>query len=160
MGPHHVIHNDPDPRTRRHDKLQDCFAVERIRGKKVMLASVLTSDRAIHVNIQIVRVFTKMREMLTSNDRIFQRLENLECGLLVCLWRTRYLRWGITPHSVRCDRRWEGDLKEKQAILLRNMFSPFFSLPEASFGRQQKSKNHHPPLANDGLFLFCRGSGI
>jgi hypothetical protein len=23
------------------------------------------------------------------------------------------------------------------------MFSPFFSLPEASFGRLQKSKNHH-----------------
>jgi hypothetical protein len=29
----------------------------------VMLASVLNSDRAIEVNIQIVRIFTRMREL-------------------------------------------------------------------------------------------------
>ena len=32
----------------------------------IMLASVLNSERAIHVNIQIVRVFTRMSEILTS----------------------------------------------------------------------------------------------
>ena len=32
----------------------------------VMLASVLNNDRAIEVNIQIVRIFTKMRELLTT----------------------------------------------------------------------------------------------
>jgi phage regulator Rha-like protein len=47
----------------------------------LMLASVLNSDRAILVNIQIVRVFTKMREMLASNDAVLQRLENLEYRL-------------------------------------------------------------------------------
>src|SRR5262245_18646864 len=33
----------------------------------VMLANVLNSQRAIEVNIQIVRVFTRMREMLLTN---------------------------------------------------------------------------------------------
>lgn len=33
-----------------------------------MLSSVLNSDRAVAVNIQIMRVFTKIRQMLTDND--------------------------------------------------------------------------------------------
>lgn len=32
-----------------------------------MLSGVLNSDRAIHVNIQIMRIFTKLREMLVEN---------------------------------------------------------------------------------------------
>jgi len=36
----------------------------------IMLASVLNSERAIHVNIQIVRVFTRMREILTSHKEL------------------------------------------------------------------------------------------
>ena len=32
-----------------------------------MLSGVLTSDRAIHVNIQIMRIFTRLREMLVEN---------------------------------------------------------------------------------------------
>ena len=44
----------------------------------VMLASVLNSDRAIEVNIQIVRIFTKMREMLMTNQEILLKLEQLE----------------------------------------------------------------------------------
>jgi hypothetical protein len=39
----------------------------------VMLASVLNSDQAIAVNIQIVRVFTRIRQMLTDNTEL--RLE-------------------------------------------------------------------------------------
>lgn len=34
----------------------------------VMLASVLNSDRAIEVNIQIVRIFTKMREIMLNRS--------------------------------------------------------------------------------------------
>ena len=49
-----------------------------IRGKKVMLASVLNSKRAIHVNIQIVRIFNRMRELLSSHREILQKLEQLE----------------------------------------------------------------------------------
>ena len=43
-----------------------------------MLSSVLNSDRAIMVNIQIIRVFTKMREMLQTHKEILQKLEQLE----------------------------------------------------------------------------------
>lgn len=44
----------------------------------VMLASVLNSDRAIEVNIQIVRIFIQMREMVLTNKDILIRLEQLE----------------------------------------------------------------------------------
>jgi phage regulator Rha-like protein len=44
----------------------------------VMLASVLNSDRAIEVNIQIVRIFTQMREMLLTHKDILLKLEQLE----------------------------------------------------------------------------------
>ena len=43
-----------------------------------MLSSVLNSDRAIQVNIQIIRVFTKMRELFASHKEIMARLEQLE----------------------------------------------------------------------------------
>lgn len=43
-----------------------------------MLSSVLNSDLAIMVNIQIIRVFTKMREMLETHKEILQKLEQLE----------------------------------------------------------------------------------
>jgi hypothetical protein len=43
-----------------------------------MLSSVLNSDRAILVNIQIMRVFTKMRALLESHKEILRKLESLE----------------------------------------------------------------------------------
>lgn len=43
-----------------------------------MLSSVLNSDRAIMVNIQIMRTFTRMREMLTENDELRRKIELLE----------------------------------------------------------------------------------
>jgi hypothetical protein len=43
-----------------------------------MLSSVLNSDRAILVNIQIMRVFTKMRALLESHKEILRKLELLE----------------------------------------------------------------------------------
>src|SRR5258708_25023263 len=44
----------------------------------VMLASVLNSERAIEVNIQIVRIFTQMREMVLTHKDILLKLERLE----------------------------------------------------------------------------------
>lgn len=44
----------------------------------VMLASVLNSETAIRVNIQIIRVFTKMREMLLTHKDILLQLEKME----------------------------------------------------------------------------------
>ena len=43
-----------------------------------MLASVLNSERAIEVNVQIVRIFTQMREMLLTHKDILLKLEKLE----------------------------------------------------------------------------------
>jgi hypothetical protein len=43
-----------------------------------MLSSVLNSDRAISVNIQIIRVFTKMRTLLESHKEILKKLDTLE----------------------------------------------------------------------------------
>lgn len=43
----------------------------------VMLASVLSSERAIRVNIQIVRVFIRLRKALQSQHEIFVKIEKL-----------------------------------------------------------------------------------
>ncbi len=43
-----------------------------------MLSSVLNSERAIMVNIAIIRVFTKMRELLSTQKDIILKLEQLE----------------------------------------------------------------------------------
>ena len=43
-----------------------------------MLSSILNSDRAIQVNIQIIRIFTRMRELLLTHKDILLKLEQLE----------------------------------------------------------------------------------
>ena len=43
-----------------------------------MLSSVLNSDRAIMVNIQIIRIFTRMRQLMLSHKDILLKLEKLE----------------------------------------------------------------------------------
>jgi hypothetical protein len=43
-----------------------------------MLSSVLNSKRAIQVNIQIMRTFTKLREMLATNKELREKIEKLE----------------------------------------------------------------------------------
>ena len=44
----------------------------------LMLSSVLNSKRAIHVNIQIMRTFTKLREMLASHKELRKKIEEME----------------------------------------------------------------------------------
>ncbi|OGW36964.1 MAG: hypothetical protein A2Y97_10190 [Nitrospirae bacterium RBG_13_39_12] len=43
-----------------------------------MLSSVLNSDRAIKVNIQIMRTFTKLREMLMTHKDLKEKIEAME----------------------------------------------------------------------------------
>lgn len=43
-----------------------------------MLSSVLNSDKAIDVNILIMRAFVKLREMIASNKDLAKRLDELE----------------------------------------------------------------------------------
>ncbi len=51
-----------------------CFTEQGV----TMLSCILNSDRAIHVNIQIIRIFTKLREMILTNKDILLKLEQLE----------------------------------------------------------------------------------
>ena len=44
----------------------------------LMLSSVLNSERAISVNIQIMRIYSKLREMLLTHKDILLKLEQLE----------------------------------------------------------------------------------
>ena len=44
----------------------------------LMLSSVLNSERAIQVNIEIMRTFVRLRQMLASNAELARKLEELE----------------------------------------------------------------------------------
>ena len=43
-----------------------------------MLSSVLNSATAIQVNIQIIRVFTKMKQLLLHDKELFIKIDKLE----------------------------------------------------------------------------------
>lgn len=43
-----------------------------------MLSSVLHSDRAVHVNIEIMRAFVRLRQMLATNVELARKLATLE----------------------------------------------------------------------------------
>lgn len=51
-----------------------CFTEQGV----TMLSCILNSERAIAVNIQIIRIFTRMREMLSAHKDILLKLEQLE----------------------------------------------------------------------------------
>jgi len=48
----------------------------------VMLSSVLRSERAIEINIKVVKAFIEMRKFIQSNVQVFQRLDRVEVKLL------------------------------------------------------------------------------
>ena len=43
-----------------------------------MLATVLKSEKAIHMSVTIIRAFIKMREMLLANEQMAERVKELE----------------------------------------------------------------------------------
>lgn len=55
-------------------KLPLCFTEQGV----AMLSSVLKSERAIQTNIQIIRIFTKMKEMALTHKDILINIEKLE----------------------------------------------------------------------------------
>ena len=74
------------------DNLRSQFGTSRWGGSRyipmvfteqgvAMLSSVLNSSRAIAVNIRIIRVFTKIREMLTDNLNIKLEIEEIKKNL-------------------------------------------------------------------------------
>jgi uncharacterized DUF497 family protein len=46
-----------------------------------MLSSILKSDRAIQVNIQIMKAFTQMRQMLSTHEKLREKIEAMERGM-------------------------------------------------------------------------------
>lgn len=48
-----------------------CFTEQGV----AMLSSVLNSDRAIHVNIQIIRIFTRLRQIVTDTTELRLEIE-------------------------------------------------------------------------------------
>jgi len=51
-----------------------CFTEQGV----TMLSCILNSERAIAVNIQVIRIFTRMKELLTTNKEILLQLEIIE----------------------------------------------------------------------------------
>ncbi len=43
-----------------------------------MLSSILQSERAVSMNIQIIRTFTKLREILSENKQLAEKIEKME----------------------------------------------------------------------------------
>ena len=49
----------------------------------LMVASVLSSDRAIAMSVYVIKAFVKMREELAANDTILRRLAEIDRTLLM-----------------------------------------------------------------------------
>ena len=44
----------------------------------LMLSSVLNSEKAVQVNIQIMRTFTRLRQMLSTHEELKRKIESME----------------------------------------------------------------------------------
>jgi hypothetical protein len=51
-----------------------CFTEQEV----TMLSCIINSERAIAVNIQIIRIFTKLREMLVTHKELVLKIEEFE----------------------------------------------------------------------------------
>ena len=58
-----------------------------------MLSSVLNSERAIQVNIEIMRAFVRLREMIATHRDLARRLEELEKRSAGIAWRFAHGAW-------------------------------------------------------------------
>ncbi len=56
----------------------NCLLYADTENGVAMLSSILRSKRAIQVNIQIMRIFTKIREMILSNKNLKLKIDKLE----------------------------------------------------------------------------------
>jgi phage regulator Rha-like protein len=72
-----------------------------------MLSSVLNSERAIMVNIQIMRAFAQLRRMLLTNKNLRRKIEEME--------RKYDKQFAVVFHAIK--RLLEPDIKENRKIL-------------------------------------------
>lgn len=82
-----------------------CFTEQGV----TMLACILNSDKAIQVNLQIIRIFTRIRKMLTDNteirleiEKIKKKLDNQDKNLEIVF---RYLDELIENKDLRSNER-------------------------------------------------------
>ncbi len=47
-----------------------------------MFSSVLNSEKAIYVNIQIIRTFIKLRELIATNEALRLKVEKMEKNMI------------------------------------------------------------------------------
>ena len=78
-----------------------------------MLSSVLRSQTAIEVNIQIMRAFVSMRHFMVNNASVFSRLETMEYHQLEILQHQQESDKRIDEVFRRLD---EGNAKPKQGV--------------------------------------------
>lgn len=76
--------------TEENGALKSQFVISKVRGGRrslpyvfteqgvAMLSSVLNSDRAIQVNIQIIRTFIKLRKLLATHADLLKKIESME----------------------------------------------------------------------------------
>ena len=65
------------------------------------LSSVLNSEKAIEVNITIIRAFVAMRKMLAHNAALFQRVENIETRQLETDKKINEIFTAIEKHDIK-----------------------------------------------------------
>ena len=85
-----------------------------------MLSSVLRSQTAIEVNIQIMRAFVSMRHFMVNNASVFSRLETMEYHQLEILQHQQDTDKHIEATNKRIDEVFrsldEGNAKPKQGV--------------------------------------------
>ena len=82
-----------------------CFSEQGV----TMLSCILNTERAIAVNIRIIRVFTRMREMMSTHKDILIKIEQIEKELL--------------KQGVRIDEH-EGDIQAIFQVLKKLVEAP------------------------------------
>ena len=91
-----------------------------------MLSSVLRSQQAININIQIMRAFNAMRHFIAFNTQVFQRLEVMERNQLAM----NASQAELSSHLVENDKKLEevfrrldeGETTPKEAIFFEGKF--------------------------------------
>lgn len=98
-----------------------------------MLSSVLRSQQAININIQIMRAFNAMRHFIASNAQVFQRLEEIERNQLALNTHQVELSSSqkeISSHLAENDKKFEevfrrldkGETTPKEAVFYNGQF--------------------------------------
>ena len=81
-----------------------------------MLSSVLRSPRAIEVNIEIMRAFVRIRQLLSVHTDLAERLEKLE----------RQMRSETRPSTsnfATCSPCWSNSLRRPRRLAGRSVFT-------------------------------------